>query len=100
MQLQLRRRSGQPVHEELWRSASDIPAVDLEECVKDVLMSFYDGDEENFWPKDQFSAWVPEVARIVDTDGQVLAEFDVDDLAEDTGRSFADHPPTTGPIVT
>jgi len=45
--------------------------------------------------KEQFSAWAPEAARIVDTDGQVLAEYNVDDLAEDTGRRVADHPPTT-----
>jgi len=51
MQLELRRLLGQPVHEELWRSASDIPLADLDECVKDVLMSFYDGDEQEFWPK-------------------------------------------------
>jgi hypothetical protein len=95
MQLELRRLSGQPVLKELWRSMSDIPLADLDECVKDVLLSFYDQNEEKFWPKDQFSAWAPEVARMVDDDGQVLAEYDIDDLAEDTGRHAVDHAPGT-----
>jgi hypothetical protein len=88
MQLELRRLSGQEVLKELWRSATDIPTADLDECVKDALMSFYDGDEHNFWPKEQFSAWTPELAHIVDEDGQVLAEYDINDLAEDTGRKL------------
>jgi hypothetical protein len=88
MQLELRRLSGQEVLKELWRSATDIPTADLDECVKDALMSFYDGDEHNFWPKEQFSAWTPELAQIVDEDGQVLADYDINDLAEDTGRKL------------
>jgi hypothetical protein len=88
MQLELRSLSGEPVHKELWRSATDIPAADLNECVRDALMSFYDGDDEAFWPKAEFTAWPPEVAQIVDPDGQVLAEYDIDELAEDTGRQL------------
>jgi len=95
MQLELRRLSGQPVLREMWRSASDIPLADLDECVKDVLLSFYDQNEEKFWPKDQFQGWAPEVARMVDDDGQVLAEYDIDDLTEDTGLRAVDHAPGT-----
>jgi hypothetical protein len=94
MQLELRRLSGQPVHEELWRSTQDIPLADLNECVKDVLMSFYDGNDREFWPKDQYRERAPQVARIIDTAGQVVAQYDIDDLAEDTARRAADHPPT------
>lgn len=88
MKMELLRLSGQPVLKEFWRSAPDIPAADLDECVKDELMSFYEGDEQEFWPKEQYGAAAPEVARIVDNDDQVLAEYDIDDLAEDTGRRY------------
>jgi len=88
VQLELRSLSGEPVHKELWRSAADIPAADLDECVKDALMSFYDGDDQTFWPKADFIAWPPAIAQIVDPDGQVLAEYDIDDLAQDTGRQL------------
>ena len=92
MRLELLRRTGQPVLKELWRSAGDVPVDYLDECVKDELTGFYDGNDREFWPKPEFGEGAPEVARIVDEDGDVLAEYDVDDLAEDTGRSLAAAP--------
>ena len=89
MKMELLSLSGQPVLKELWRSAPDTLAADFDECVKDELMSFYDGNEQEFWPKQQYGQWAPEIARVVDDNGQVLAEYDIDDLAEETGRRLA-----------
>lgn len=92
MNLELLRLSGQAVLKELWRTAPDNLVADLDECVKDELVSFYDEDDEEFWPKEQYGEWAPELARIVDGDGQVLAQYDINDLAEDTGRRLRSAP--------
>ena len=89
MKLELLRLSGQPVCQDLWRSAADVPVDYLDDLVRDELLSFYDGNDQAFWPKPQYGQWAPEIARMVDDNGALLAKYDVDDLAQDTGRKLA-----------
>src|SRR5262249_27598893 len=88
MRLELLRLSGQPVCKELWRSAANVPVDYLDDVVRDELLSFYDGNDQVFWPKSEYGQWAPELARIVDDDGELLAKYDIDDLAQDTGRKL------------
>jgi hypothetical protein len=88
MKLELLRLSGQPVCTDLWRSAADISVNYLDELVRDELLSFYDGNDQAFWPKPRYGQWAPEVVRIVGDDGELLTKYDINDLAEDTGRKL------------
>ncbi|HLZ79120.1 MAG TPA: hypothetical protein VKQ09_07255 [Sphingomonas sp.] len=88
MKLELLRLSGQPVCKDLWRSAPDISVDYVDEIVKDELLSFYDGNDRAFWPKPQYGQWAPEVVKIVEDDGELLTKYDINDLAEDTGRKL------------
>jgi hypothetical protein len=89
MKLELLSLSGQPICKELWRSAPDISVDYLDDIIRDELLSFYDGNDQVFWPKSEYGQWVPEVVQMVDDDGGLLARYDINDLAEDTGRKLA-----------
>lgn len=89
MRLELLRLSGQPVCKELWKSAPDVPVDYLDDLVRDELLSFYDGNDVAFWPKPQYGQWAPEIARMVDDGGDLLAKYDINDLTQDTGRKLA-----------
>jgi hypothetical protein len=89
MKLELSSLSGQPVCKDLWRSAPDISVDYLDDLIRDELLSFYDGNDHVFWPKPQYGQSVPEVVQILDDDGELLIKYDVNDLAQDTGRKLA-----------
>lgn len=89
MKLELLRLSGQPVCKDLWRSAADVSVDYLDELVRDELLSFYDGNDHAFWPKPQYGQSAPEMVQILDDDGELLTKYDINDLAEDTGRKLA-----------
>jgi len=93
MKLELLRLSGQPVCKDLWRSAPDVPVDYLDDLVRDELSSFYEGNDQIFWPKPQYDQWAPELVQIVDDDGELLVRYDINDLAQDTGRKL------TAPLV-
>jgi hypothetical protein len=88
MKLELLRLSGEPVCKDLWRSAADVPVDYLDDLVRDELLSFYDGNDQTFWPKPQYGQSAPEVVQIIDDDGELLTKYDVNDLADDTGRKL------------
>ncbi len=98
MRLELLRLSGQPVRKDLWRSAPDISVDYLDDLVRDELLSFYDGNDQVFWPKALYGQWAPELVQMVDDDGELLAKYDINDLAEDTGRHLATPLAPTTPI--
>lgn len=89
MKLELLRLSGEPVCKDLWRSAPDVPVDYLDDLVRDELLSFYDGSDQAFWPKLQYGQSAPELVRMVDDNGELLAKYDINDLAQDTGRKLA-----------
>jgi hypothetical protein len=89
MKLELLRLSGQPVCKDLWRSAADVSVDYLDDLVRDELLSFYDGNDQAFWPKPQYGQWTPEIVQMVDDDGGLLAKYDINDLSVDTGRKLA-----------
>ena len=96
MKLELWRLSGQPVCKDLWRSAPDVPVDYLDDLVRDELLSFYDGNDQTFWPKPQYGQSAPEVVQITDDDGELLTKYDIDDLAGDTGRKLV---PSLAPVT-
>ena len=89
MKLELLRLSGQAVCRDLWRSAADVSVDYLDDLVRDELLSFYDGNDHAFWPKPQYGQSAPEMVQIKDDDGGLLTKYDINDLAEDTGRRLA-----------
>ena len=89
MRLELSRLSGEPVCQDLWRSAPGVPVDYLDDLVRDELLSFYDGNDQTFWPKAQYGQSAPELVQMVDDDGALLAKYYVNDLAADTGRKLA-----------
>jgi hypothetical protein len=60
-----------------------LPA-ELLEHAKAALMSFYDGNEHDFWAKPQFrEGGLPEEVRIVDDAGKVVARYDAREAIAD-----------------
>jgi hypothetical protein len=60
-----------------------LPA-ELLEHAKAALMSFYDGNEHDFWAKPQFrDGGLPEEVRIVDDAGKVVARYDAREAIAD-----------------
>jgi hypothetical protein len=89
---------------ELWRLSDEypfnthdvgvpVPQDDLAELARDILMSYYDGDDRFFWPKPSYGDKAPQGVRIVDDGGTVLSRYNVYDLSDDTGRELVDSKP-------
>jgi len=88
MRMEFRRLTGKSVFEDRPWSTEGIPAAELKEHAKDALMSFYTGNQHEFWPKEQFRDKAPEQARIVDEVGKIIAQYDIRDAIADTGRQL------------
>ena len=89
---------------ELWRLSDDHPfnthdigvpvaEDDLPELARDILMSYYAGDEHFFWPKPSYGDKAPQGVRIVDDSGKVLSRYNVYDLSDDTRRDLVHSKP-------
>jgi hypothetical protein len=89
---------------ELWRLSDDhpfnthdigVPVSEdaLAELARDILMSYYEGDDHFFWPKPSYGAKAPQGVRIVDDSGKVLSRYNVYDLSDDTRRELVDSKP-------
>lgn len=70
-----------------WVASKD---ADYAECCKDALLGFYDVADGSFWPKKAY--WgehgpkAPEVVRIINDLGAVVASYSIKDFIRDTGR--------------
>jgi hypothetical protein len=89
---------------ELWRLSDDrpfnthdlgspVPQDGLAELARDILMSYYEGDDRFFWPKPSYGDKAPQGVRIVDGSGKVLSRYNVYDFSDDTGRELVDSKP-------
>ena len=89
---------------ELWRLSDEhpfnthdvgvpVPEDALAELVRDILMSYYEGDDHFFWPKPSYGDKAPQGVRIVDDSGKVLSRYNVYDLSDDTQRGLVDSKP-------
>ena len=68
----------------------------LAELARDILMSYYEGDDRFFWffwPKPSYGDKAPQGVRIVDDSGKVLSRYNVYDLSDDTRREPVDSKP-------
>ena len=89
---------------ELWRLSDErpfnthdigfpVPEDALAELARDILMSYYEGDDRFFWPKPSYGDRAPQGVRIVDDSDKVLSRCNVYDLSDDTGREPVDSKP-------
>ena len=89
---------------ELWRLGDDhpfnthdigvpVPEEALAELARDILMSYYKGDDRFFWPKPPYADKAPQGVRIIDDSGKVLSRYNVYDLSEDTRRELVESRP-------
>ena len=89
---------------ELWRLSDEhpfnthdvgfpVPEDALAELARDILMSYYEGDDRFFWPKPSYGDKAPQGVRIVDDSGKVLSRYNVYDLSDDTRREPVDSKP-------
>ena len=70
-----------------------VPQDGLAKLARDILMSYYEGDDRFFWPKPSYGDKAPQGVRIVDDSGKVLSRYNVYDLSDDTGRELVDSKP-------
>ena len=69
--------------------SEDAPA----ELARDILMSYYEGDDRFFWPKPSYGDKAPQGVRIVDDSGKVLSRYNVYDWSDDKRRELVDSKP-------
>lgn len=86
MRMEFRRLTGESIlGDRPWQKGT------LEELLghaKAALMGFYDNNQNEFWPKEQFRCKAPEQVRIVDEAGNVVAQYDIRNIIADTGREL------------
>ena len=85
MRMEFRLLTGRVLWTRDW-SAHGVLAAELKAHAKEALMSFYDGNQDEFWPKAAFRAKAPEEVAFLDPYGRLLAAYDIRNMIADTKR--------------
>lgn len=88
MRMEFRRLTGKVLWTRDW-SVDGPGSADLRMHARDALMGFYDGDQDEFWPKAEFRDKVPEEVTIYDASGRLLAAYDIRNMMADTKRRLS-----------
>ena len=85
MRMEFRRLTGRV----LWTrdlTSQGVSGADWKARAKEALMSFYEGDGEELWPKAECQGQPPEEVAIRDPYGKLLAAYDICNMAADSKR--------------
>jgi hypothetical protein len=88
MKMEFRRLTGKAMLDDRPWPSVGVPAAELREHARDALLSFYVGNDHEFWPREEFRDKAPEEVRIVDAAGSVIAGYDIRDIISDTNRQL------------
>jgi len=85
MRMEFRRLTGRVLWTRDW-SAHGLSAADLRNQARETLMGFYEGNQDELWPKAEFRDKAPEEVTILDASGRLLAAYDILNMMADTKR--------------